>query len=202
MIGTGHRFVCILRSESDSDHHYVGMTSDVENCLESHNHGPCGHTQDNRPWSLAVVIEFPTEQQARRFERYLKPDRVARSPSVTSRTQQQDRRRPPLQPAQPEEAVGRPRRRPQRIGVLLRPVDVHPGCGPRCPTRRALGLPGASLSGQAVSTIWPFDAPRVPDPGLPLVASGRMRPPVRGEAGMSAATSSARCCSSHSGEPA
>jgi len=40
--------------------------------LEWHNHGPCGHTVEYRLRSLVVVIEFPTEERAVRFERYLK----------------------------------------------------------------------------------------------------------------------------------
>ena len=72
MLGTGKRFVYVLRSASNPDRHYVGVTSHVDNRLEWHNHGPCGHTLDHRPWSLVVVMELPTEQQALRFERYLK----------------------------------------------------------------------------------------------------------------------------------
>ena len=72
MKGTGHRFVYILRSDAEPCRHYVGTTSDVDHRLEWHNHGPWGHTMEHRPWSLVVVIEFPTEKQAVRFERYLK----------------------------------------------------------------------------------------------------------------------------------
>ena len=72
MHGLGKRFVYVLRSDADHDHHYVGITSDVAARLEWHNHGPCGHTIRHRPWSLVVVMEFPTEQEAVRFERYLK----------------------------------------------------------------------------------------------------------------------------------
>jgi predicted GIY-YIG superfamily endonuclease len=72
MLGIGKRFVYVLRSDSDPERHYVGLTSDVDSRLEWHNHGPCGHTVEHRPWSLAAVIEFPTEQQAARFEQYLK----------------------------------------------------------------------------------------------------------------------------------
>jgi predicted GIY-YIG superfamily endonuclease len=72
MRGIGKRFVYILRSDVDPGRHHVGLTSDVNNRLDWHNHGPCGHTTEHRPWSLVVVIEFPTEQQAVRFERYLK----------------------------------------------------------------------------------------------------------------------------------
>ena len=72
MHGIGRRFVYILRSESDPDRHYVGITSDPDRRLEWHNHGPCGQTVRNRPWSFVVVLEFQTEQQAVRFEKYLK----------------------------------------------------------------------------------------------------------------------------------
>jgi predicted GIY-YIG superfamily endonuclease len=72
MRGIGKRFVYILRSDVEPNRHYVGLTSDVQNRLDGHNHGPRGHTTEHRPWSLVVAIEFPTEQQALRFERYLK----------------------------------------------------------------------------------------------------------------------------------
>ena len=72
MLGTGKRFVCILRSDVDPSRHYVGVTSDAGSRLEWHSRGPCEHTAERRPWSLVVIIEFPTEQQALRFERYLK----------------------------------------------------------------------------------------------------------------------------------
>jgi predicted GIY-YIG superfamily endonuclease len=66
------RFVYILRSEADRLRHYTGITSDVDARLDRHNHGPCGCTIHNRPWSLVVSMEFPTETDARRFEKYLK----------------------------------------------------------------------------------------------------------------------------------
>jgi predicted GIY-YIG superfamily endonuclease len=72
MLGVGKRFVYVVRSDRNPQRHYVGVTSDVGNRLEWHNHGPCGHTFGNRPWSWVVVLEFPTERQAVRFERYLK----------------------------------------------------------------------------------------------------------------------------------
>jgi predicted GIY-YIG superfamily endonuclease len=70
--GVGKRFVYILQSAIDPEHHYTGVTSHVENRLEWHNHGPSGQTVRHRPWSLLVILEFPTEPQALRFERYLK----------------------------------------------------------------------------------------------------------------------------------
>ena len=72
MQGFGRRFVYVLRSDVDPNRHCVGLTSDVDTRLERHNHGPCGHTVEHRPWSLVVVVEFPDERQALRFERYLK----------------------------------------------------------------------------------------------------------------------------------
>lgn len=62
----------VVRSDADPSRHYTGITSDVAARLEWHNHGSCGCTVHNRPWSLVVAIEFPAEQAARQFERYLK----------------------------------------------------------------------------------------------------------------------------------
>jgi putative endonuclease len=72
MHGIGARFVYILRSESDSERHYVGRTSNVDQRLDWHNGGPSGYTVHNRPWSIVVSLEFPDERAAARFERYLK----------------------------------------------------------------------------------------------------------------------------------
>ena len=72
MRGIGKRFVYILRSDSDPSRYYVGVTSNVDQRLEWHNHGPCGYTVENRPWSIVVAIEFRTEAEAIRFEKYLK----------------------------------------------------------------------------------------------------------------------------------
>jgi putative endonuclease len=72
MRGVGRRFVYILRSQADSARHYVGIASDVDERLEWHNAGPTGFTTEHRPWSVIVSIEFPTEKEAIRFERYLK----------------------------------------------------------------------------------------------------------------------------------
>ena len=72
MRGAGARFVYILRSDSDPARYYVGRASNVDERLEWHNAGPCGHTLKNRPWRVIVSIEFPNEPAAARFERYLK----------------------------------------------------------------------------------------------------------------------------------
>ena len=40
MKGIGKRLVYILRSESNPDRHYVGITADVASRVDWHNHGP------------------------------------------------------------------------------------------------------------------------------------------------------------------
>jgi predicted GIY-YIG superfamily endonuclease len=66
------RFVYILRSDSNPERHYVGLTSDVARRLHWHNNGPSGVTVHHRPWSLVVSLEFADAKNADRFERYLK----------------------------------------------------------------------------------------------------------------------------------
>jgi len=66
------RFVYILRSESDPERHYIGVTSNVAIRLQLHNAGKNVHTYMNRPWRVVVTLEFPTQLGAYRFERYLK----------------------------------------------------------------------------------------------------------------------------------
>ena len=66
------RIVYIVRSDADRSRHYVGLTNDIESRLEWHNYGPGGDTMSYRPWSLVVSIEFRTEHEAVRSERYLK----------------------------------------------------------------------------------------------------------------------------------
>ena len=66
------RFVYILRSETDPNRPYIGLTSDVRARLADHNAGRCPHTARYRPWQLHVTIQLPDEQRAVAFERYLK----------------------------------------------------------------------------------------------------------------------------------
>jgi predicted GIY-YIG superfamily endonuclease len=72
MHGVEKCIVYVLRSEVNPSRHYVGITNDVQARLKWHNAGPSGCTVDYRPWSVAVLVEFPTEREAVRFERYLK----------------------------------------------------------------------------------------------------------------------------------
>jgi predicted GIY-YIG superfamily endonuclease len=66
------RFVYVIRSRSDPNRYYTGVTSNVRKRLASHNAGECTHTATNRPWELDVVIVFRDEARALVFERYLK----------------------------------------------------------------------------------------------------------------------------------
>ena len=72
MHGIPKRVVYILRSDSHPSRHYIGITSSLPERIEWHNHGPSGHTVSYRPWSVVVSMEFPTEEEAVRFEKYLK----------------------------------------------------------------------------------------------------------------------------------
>ena len=72
MHGIEKRIVYIIRSDAEPSRRYVGITNDLHARLEWHNHGPCGHTQSHRPWSVVVSLECPAEKQAVRFEKYLK----------------------------------------------------------------------------------------------------------------------------------
>jgi len=66
------RVVYVMKNTDDSPRFYVGLTSDVNARLEDHNAGRCPHTAAHRPWHLHVVLEFPDQPTAIRFERYLK----------------------------------------------------------------------------------------------------------------------------------
>jgi predicted GIY-YIG superfamily endonuclease len=66
------RFVYVIRSVSNPDHYYVGLTSDVRQRLEWHNAESGGHTARYRPWAISVIVEFADEVRADAFERYLK----------------------------------------------------------------------------------------------------------------------------------
>ena len=72
MAASEQRFVYVLRSVEHPQRHYVGVTTDVDARLASHNNGACERTREYRPWILHVVIAFTEQQTALRFEKYLK----------------------------------------------------------------------------------------------------------------------------------
>lgn len=65
-------YVYILRSKSDPDRYYVGLTSDLRARLKKHNAGEVPHTSKFTPWELKTYVAFSDEQQAIAFEKYLK----------------------------------------------------------------------------------------------------------------------------------
>ena len=69
---TAKHIVYVLKNTEDTPRYYVGLTSDTPSRLDDHNAGRCPHTARYRPWQLHVLIEFPDEARAIRFERYLK----------------------------------------------------------------------------------------------------------------------------------
>ena len=64
--------VYVLKNADPNPRCYVGLRSDVSARLDDHNAGRCPHTARYRPWRWHVIIEFPDEERAIRFERYLK----------------------------------------------------------------------------------------------------------------------------------
>jgi len=64
--------VYILRSASQPERWYTGLTSNVWARLAAHNRGDARHTSTGRPWRLEVTIEFATVDAAKAFEAYLK----------------------------------------------------------------------------------------------------------------------------------
>jgi predicted GIY-YIG superfamily endonuclease len=71
MHGSRKKFVYIIRNDRDPSRRYTGVTNDLASRLEPHDFGRY-RTVASNPWSLVVSLEFPDEQQARRFETYLK----------------------------------------------------------------------------------------------------------------------------------
>jgi predicted GIY-YIG superfamily endonuclease len=66
------RFVYIIRSVSEPERRYVGVTADPAVRLAAHNAGQNRSTSAWRPWFVDVCVEFRTELVAMRFERFLK----------------------------------------------------------------------------------------------------------------------------------
>jgi putative endonuclease len=64
--------VYLLRSCSQPERWYTGLTANVHARLATHNRGDSRHTSSGRPWRLEVVIQFASAGAARSFEAYLK----------------------------------------------------------------------------------------------------------------------------------
>jgi len=66
------KFVYLIRSLSSPDQRYVGVTSNLQERLRTHNDAQSPHTSKYRPWELVTYVCFQDEQRAIDFERYLK----------------------------------------------------------------------------------------------------------------------------------
>jgi predicted GIY-YIG superfamily endonuclease len=64
--------VYLLKSLSNPNRTYVGVTTDFARRLEEHNSGRASHTARFKPWEVVVVVEFSDNAKADMFETYLK----------------------------------------------------------------------------------------------------------------------------------
>ena len=65
-------YVYLLNSIKFPKEFDVGFTTSIEERLKQHNEGISTHTAKFRPWKLIVFVGFVEEDDARRFEKYLK----------------------------------------------------------------------------------------------------------------------------------
>ena len=65
-------YVYLLRSVSEPNQTYIGLTSDLKTRLAKHNEGGSPHTAKHRPWKLVNYIAFQDRSRAAGFESYLK----------------------------------------------------------------------------------------------------------------------------------
>jgi len=65
-------YVYLIRSINFPNKTYVGLTDNISDRLNAHNHGYSLHTKTYRPWKIEVVITFNNKLQAAAFEKYLK----------------------------------------------------------------------------------------------------------------------------------
>ncbi|QWV98652.1 GIY-YIG nuclease family protein [Geomonas nitrogeniifigens] len=66
------KYVYYLQSIPHPDQHYIGLTTDVNARLSSHNAGQSPHTSQYRPWKIITYHAFADEAKAAAFEKYLK----------------------------------------------------------------------------------------------------------------------------------
>ena len=66
------KYVYILKSLSDPNRHYTGLTEDLRARLAKHNTGGVAHTSKYVPWELKTYVAFADEAKAVAFEGYLK----------------------------------------------------------------------------------------------------------------------------------
>ncbi len=65
-------YTYILESLANSNHFYIGSTSDLKRRLSEHNSGKSIHTNKFTPWKIKNYIASEMQEQAEKFERFLK----------------------------------------------------------------------------------------------------------------------------------
>lgn len=66
------KYVYFLKSKSQPDKCYIGLTSNLSQRLLEHNAGKSPYTSKYKPWETVVVIRFNNNRKAEAFEKYLK----------------------------------------------------------------------------------------------------------------------------------
>jgi predicted GIY-YIG superfamily endonuclease len=66
------KYVYLIQSTPCPTQRYVGITSDLNARLKSHNEGQSSHTSKSKPWKLVTYVAFSDESKAIDFEKYLK----------------------------------------------------------------------------------------------------------------------------------
>ena len=69
---TGFYYVYILRDVATGQHHYIGVTQNLQERLSRHNACHVPHTSKFAPWYIETAIAFRDKQKAYAYERYLK----------------------------------------------------------------------------------------------------------------------------------
>lgn len=67
-------YVYILRDCATGQHHYTGVTQNLQPRLEMHNSGQVPHTAKFAPWYIETAIAFRDKSKAYAYELYLKSD--------------------------------------------------------------------------------------------------------------------------------
>jgi len=66
------KYVYLIQSIPFPEQRYVGITSNLNDRIKSHNEGRSKHTSKFKPWRIVACIAFSSESKAIDFERYLK----------------------------------------------------------------------------------------------------------------------------------
>lgn len=65
-------YVYLIKSISNPEQRYVGVTEDLKERLKQHNAGYSFHTSKYKPWKLIIYFAFSSKDAAIEFEKYLK----------------------------------------------------------------------------------------------------------------------------------